>query len=653
MRLRRLSRIAAVTLFAPAIVVMPAPSEAASKPVPVASLTKEVPLVEPSAPEVGDGDVVSKRDVGLAKSETPEVAKDGAPRVLGVSEPKKLPSDLAVFGVTWAHSDSALAVQYRTRSSGEWTSWESAESDQGDDVQADQGREADSSTTREGSDPIVVTGAGEVQVRVLGAEGTDPVDPTLSIIDPGESAADAAQAVSPGSAQAAAARPTIRSRAQWGADESLRRSSPSYGQVRGVVVHHTAGTNNYSQAQVPAIMRGIYAFHVKDRGWNDIGYNFLVDKWGRVWEGRAGGTSAAVSGAHASGFNGVTMGISVMGDYRQVQPSGASVDAITRVIAWKSSVHGFNPQGSFWHQGKTYRAIVGHREVGSTSCPGLVQGHLGAIASRAKNLSGGTGGTGNSSGASVPGVKPPAAPPPTSGLGVADAVMRGTTGALLAVSPAGTGVSYARTLSNENWSSFDRVLVSADVTGDRRPDVVARQSTTGTLYVAPGTSGGVAAPKPLGRGWNTMSHIISPGDWNGDGKADLLAVQASTGQLLLYPGLGNGGFSSGRKIGHGWSGFQFVLAAGDWNGDSKPDLFAVNRSGQGYVYPGNGRGGFGRAVQLKGSYGYSALTAMAGSKSLLAVDGAGTGTVVSNITPTSLRLSRAAPHFRGLNVYSG
>lgn len=86
------------------------------------------------------------------------------------------------------------------------------------------------------------------------------------------------------------ARPTIYIRADWGADESIRaQSNPAYGEDRETFVHHTAGGNTYDRSDVPAIIRGIYAYHVSGRGWRDIGYNFLIDKFGQIWEGRFGG----------------------------------------------------------------------------------------------------------------------------------------------------------------------------------------------------------------------------------------------------------------------------------------------------------------------------------------------------------------------------
>ena len=108
--------------------------------------------------------------------------------------------------------------------------------------------------------------------------------------------------------------PQIVSRTSWKADEEIRRAPPRYaGAVYFAVVHHTAGSNTYSRAASPAIVRAIELYHVRGNGWNDIGYNFLVDRYGQVFEGRAGGIDRNVIGAHAEGFNTGSVGVAVIG----------------------------------------------------------------------------------------------------------------------------------------------------------------------------------------------------------------------------------------------------------------------------------------------------------------------------------------------------
>jgi hypothetical protein len=177
-------------------------------------------------------------------------------------------------------------------------------------------------------------------------------------------------------------RPQIITRKGWGADETLREPDYSYTRTtRAAFVHHSAETNNYSCAQVPSIIRGIYRYHVKSSRWRDIGYNFLVDKCGNIYEGRAGGAARAVMGAHTYGFNADTTGIAVLGTYSKAAVSKAATDAIARLTAWKLGVHGVDAGGkvTLTSGGGTkhkkcnrvvFNAVSGHRDGYVTDCPG-------------------------------------------------------------------------------------------------------------------------------------------------------------------------------------------------------------------------------------------------------------------------------------------
>jgi flagellar hook assembly protein FlgD len=181
---------------------------------------------------------------------------------------------------------------------------------------------------------------------------------------------------------AAAGLPPIVPRAGWQADETIRREKPVYADtLRMAFVHHTAGTNDYTRAQAPAVVRAIEVYHVEGNGWNDIGYNALVDRFGTVYEGRYGGIDRNVVGAHAKGFNTGSFGIAVMGDYRTVAPPAAAVDALVRTLAWRLDLAHVDPLGTFttissgnerFNPGVPVflRAISGHRDTGLTTCPG-------------------------------------------------------------------------------------------------------------------------------------------------------------------------------------------------------------------------------------------------------------------------------------------
>jgi hypothetical protein len=154
-----------------------------------------------------------------------------------------------------------------------------------------------------------------------------------------------------------------------------------------VVVHHTAESNSYTCAEAPSVVRGIYAYHVKTLGWKDIGYNFLVDKCGTVYEGRKGGVDRPVMGAHAYGFNAETTGISILGTYTDVAPSEAALVSVAKAAAWKLGQYGVSPTGTTtltagdagrnysaqtWAKGAqlSFRTIHGHRDGYNTQCPG-------------------------------------------------------------------------------------------------------------------------------------------------------------------------------------------------------------------------------------------------------------------------------------------
>ncbi|MER6807382.1 MULTISPECIES: peptidoglycan recognition protein family protein [Streptomyces] len=177
-------------------------------------------------------------------------------------------------------------------------------------------------------------------------------------------------------------RPAIVTRRGWGANESLREKGFVYtGKVKAAFVHHTATGNNYTCAQAPSVIRGIYRFHVRSMGWRDIGYNFLIDKCGRIYEGRAGGVAKPVLGAHTLGFNSNTMGVAVIGSHSSKKPSSSAVKGIARLTAWKLGLNGMNPKGktylksgggNLYRKGKKVRlnVISGHRDGFNTACPG-------------------------------------------------------------------------------------------------------------------------------------------------------------------------------------------------------------------------------------------------------------------------------------------
>ncbi|MFZ4295980.1 N-acetylmuramoyl-L-alanine amidase [Streptomyces sp. SID8376] len=182
--------------------------------------------------------------------------------------------------------------------------------------------------------------------------------------------------------------PPVTSRADWGADESKSPDPSEYNtDVKAVFVHHTDGANDYDCAESPAIVRGIYAYHTEVNGWNDVGYNFLVDKCGTVFEGRKGGIDRPVLGAHTYGFNRESAGIAVLGTHITGGASDAALAAVARVAAWKLGQYGADPAGTVkltagatqtnyfgtaFTAGEqyTFHRVSGHRDGFNTQCPG-------------------------------------------------------------------------------------------------------------------------------------------------------------------------------------------------------------------------------------------------------------------------------------------
>jgi N-acetylmuramoyl-L-alanine amidase len=182
-----------------------------------------------------------------------------------------------------------------------------------------------------------------------------------------------------------AAQPSIVTRPQWRANEAIRRNrvrGPRYADgTHLAIVHHTAGSNGYSRSQSAAIVRAIELYHVQGNGWNDIGYNFLVDKYGQIFEGRYGGVDRAVVGAHALGFNYGSVGVALIGNYGAAGVTPAAHAALVKLLAWRLDVSHVDPLSRVtrvsagnprYRSGASVqlRAVSGHRDAYPTSCPG-------------------------------------------------------------------------------------------------------------------------------------------------------------------------------------------------------------------------------------------------------------------------------------------
>lgn len=266
-----------------------------------------------------------------------------------------VPAGALLAGVTWSSGTAAVSVR---RGLGAWESLDN---------------EAGEVGSRPGTEPAWL-GAPVVTFRIV-PSGVVP-DVTVDFVG----------ASSPAASSAPATRTLPRlgavvTRPGWGADERLRSGSVKRTTVRALVLHHTVTSNDYSQAQAASYVRAVYEYHTRSRGWSDIGYNLLVDRFGTVYEGRYGDFAKGVAGAHTAGFNVGTLGISLLGNYDTVETPAAMLAAVARIGAWASERWRLDPRTSVvltsagsprFARGTrvTVSRFSGHRDLGITACPG-------------------------------------------------------------------------------------------------------------------------------------------------------------------------------------------------------------------------------------------------------------------------------------------
>jgi hypothetical protein len=583
----------------------PAPDGAAAGPAP-----SPVAMVasEPVAPEVTEVPIEGVDRAGLSVLDRVPTVRRGTPGALaGLTAPEKV-DGFATVGVTWdgdVHLDEdEISVSVRSLKDGAWSSWEPVEYH---DEHGPTPGSREAVGARQGTEPVVVGYVDEVQVRIETADGEVPAGASLAVIDPQETAsrvaAPAIDTVSPpqgGALTLSTAgtdtpgptpRPQIFSRAQWGADEGLRRKSAlTYHEVHAGFVHHTVNANDYSRDQVPSILRGIYAYHTRTRGWSDIGYNFVVDRFGRIWEGRFGGVDRPVVGAHTMGYNEYSFAMSALGNFETAKPSSAMLDAYGRLFAWKLSLHGISASSTQqWVGRKLFPAVNGHRDAGSTACPGK---HLYAQLGRIRTLAEGYQApfTSRSRMADLGGSPWP------------DLVVRDAATKRLHVVRTGGQTNFSDPqVAATGWKGMDLVAVTPDVTGDDVPDVLGRNRATKVLGVYPGTSQGTLGSPVLETArFSRVDLLVGVGDLTGDGRGDLVGRDAGSTQLWVYPGRGNGGFRQRQLLSDAWGGYDLTAGVGDLDGDGRNDLVA--RAGSRLHLVKGTAHGLGKPVVLPGSW---------------------------------------------------
>jgi len=517
----------------------------------------------------------------------------------------------ATVGVTWKSGveleHDEISVWVRSREDGTWSGWQQMEYDDhhGPDPDSPEGRRA-----RPGTDPVVVGDVEQVQVKATTDSGEAPADLELALIDPGESTSRAveqpeidtaklASASTTASADAAmltsgaTPKPRIFSRKQWGADESLRGGSPSYYEVHAGFVHHTVNANSYTREQVPSLMRGIYAYHTRSRGWSDIGYNYIVDRFGRIWEGRYGGVDRPVVGAHTSGYNNDSFAMSALGNFDITPPSAAMVAAYGKLFAWKLSLHGIDAASMSQQVGsRSFPAVNGHRDAGQTACPGrYLYAKLGEI--RARAVANQMPFTSRARQTSI------------SGVAGADIVARDATTKKVYLLRTEESLGFnARRAAARNWRGMDLITTLGDVTRDGREDLLARDRRTKMAMVYPGNADGTFGPgiRRTGR-YRYLDQLAGVSDMNHDGNVDLVGRDVRDDSLYFYGGRPRGGFKPRKLMARDWSWTTLLTGVGELSGDRHGDLLVRDRKGRLSVRRGDGHGGLMGRLVLRGRWG--------------------------------------------------
>ncbi len=303
-----------------------------------------------------------------------------------------VPEDASVFIV---HGASERTVAFRFRTGESWAEWEEVSMGAAEAPDGLEGDEGYGTTALAGAPVPIPLGTTDLDLVVAGGS-TASFDVTfLDLSDETRLPPPAGASIAEDRA-AGAEVPPIIARSQWASagweyeNQSCDDGPSISDHVRAVVVHHTVTTNDYSEAAVPDLLRAIHYSHTVINGWCDIGYNFVVDRFGRIWEARTGSLDEAIIGGHARGFNTSTVGVALLGQHHPgARPSVVTVsdpaqDAVQAVAHWKLGIEGVDPAGHVWLRNRSTTeplrlagdswhylpAVLGHRDLGVTSCPG-------------------------------------------------------------------------------------------------------------------------------------------------------------------------------------------------------------------------------------------------------------------------------------------
>ncbi len=284
---------------------------------------------------------------------------------------------------------AALGLEVRVRPRrGAWSPWVP--------LGAGHHHRPDTGTGAHASDPVWAGGADELQLRAA-QRPRGELQVHFVAVPAAAKRRGARASTAKAHAAQAGAQPAIIPRSAWGGDTVKPRAAPSYGDVQVAFVHHTVSANDYGPQDSAGIVLAMAKYHRDTNGWNDLGYNFVVDKYGQIFEGRAGGIDQAVIGAQAQGYNSHSTGVANIGTFIDVGQTDVALDALARLIAWKLPLHGAPVTGQIvltsgggelnrYKSGTpvTLERICGHRDGDATECPGTaLYGQLPELRTRA------------------------------------------------------------------------------------------------------------------------------------------------------------------------------------------------------------------------------------------------------------------------------
>lgn len=490
----------------------------------------------------------------LARAEAPSEGPSGTTPSAIVTE------SFTMASLTWSgDAPEAAYIRYR-QTSGLWSAWQELE------VGAEEGPDSGTEGSVDGWTEIVSVGSQDEAQFALKGSDLEAVDVTL---------VDTANRTKPflmkvedalfGASVEAA--PAIHSRSEWDPAGTCvpKLVPPDTIKIEAAVVHHTV-SGTADRDSIPGTILAICLFHRNSRGWDDIGYNFLVDQFGRQWEGRAGGMERGVRGAHTKGFNSFSFGVAMIGDYRLTPPTSEAVAAVADIISWKFSLHGVPatgtvtvevtdstlfPDGTF----VDLERINGHKDLGATSCPGDA-GYLTLAEIRSDVVA-------NSAPAEI--VTAPeglAAYHPDSGRLEMERFVLGTDGQYF----------WEANLSGSVYTDLleGSIIWSGELGSGTGMDVLLYSADTSRFQFWTGADQGTSWTKFFDQtGTTGWTHLV-PGDFDGNGVTDLLFYKASTGLLRFYTVEGSS-FKPMSSVMYGNIGWSHIVP-GDFDGDGSDDL---------------------------------------------------------------------------------